>query len=61
MGVVMMDELDRMLTRLKLTAMRDPLGTLLDEAVRSELTLRDALALPRASARSPARTSAAST
>ncbi len=38
------DDLDRMLTRLKLTAMRDQLDSLLDEAVRSELTLRDALA-----------------
>lgn len=44
MGAVTADELDRMLTRLKLTAMRDQLDTLLDEAVRSELTLRDALA-----------------
>lgn len=61
MGAVTADELDRMLTRLKLTAMRDQLDTLLDEAVRSELTLRDALALPRASARSPARASAGST
>ena len=38
------DELDRMLTRLKLTAVRDQLDSLLDEAARSELTLRDALA-----------------
>ena len=38
------DDLDRMLTRLKLTAVRDQLDSLLDEAVRSELTLRDALA-----------------
>ena len=37
-------ELDQMLTRLKLTAVRDQLDSLLDEAVRSELTLRDALA-----------------
>ncbi len=37
-------DLDRMLTRLKLTAVRDQLDTLLDEAARSELTLRDALA-----------------
>lgn len=38
------DDLDRMLTRLKLTAVRDQLDSLLDEAVRSEPTLRDALA-----------------
>ena len=37
-------DLERMLTRLKLTAVRDQLDTLLDEAARSELTLRDALA-----------------
>jgi DNA replication protein DnaC len=44
MGVPTQDELDRMLTRLKLTAVRDQLDSLLDEAVRAELTLRDALA-----------------
>ncbi|MBU86105.1 IS21-like element helper ATPase IstB [Alcanivorax sp.] len=44
MGAVTIDELDRMLTRLKLTAIRDQLDSLLDEAVRAELTLRDALA-----------------
>ena len=33
-----------MLTRLKLTAIRDQLDTLLDEAARRELTLREALA-----------------
>ena len=44
MGTPMQDELDRMLTRLKLTAVRDQLDSLLDEAARSELTLRDALA-----------------
>lgn len=44
MGTHTQDELDRMLTRLKLTAVRDQLGSLLDEAVRSELSLRDALA-----------------
>jgi DNA replication protein DnaC len=44
MGVQTPDELDRMLTRLKLTAVRDQLDSLLDEAARSELTLRDALA-----------------
>jgi DNA replication protein DnaC len=36
-------ELDDMLTRLKLTAIRDQLDTLLDEAARRELTLREAL------------------
>ena len=41
MGAVTIDELDRMLTRLKLTAIRDQLDSLLDEAVRAELTLRD--------------------
>lgn len=44
MGAYAQDGLERMLTRLKLTAIRDQLDTLLDEAVRSELTLRDALA-----------------
>ena len=44
MGVQTPEELDRMLTRLKLTAVRDQLDSLLDEAARSELTLRDALA-----------------
>jgi DNA replication protein DnaC len=44
MGMHTQDDLDRMLTRLKLTAVRDQLDSLLDEAVRSELTLRDALA-----------------
>jgi DNA replication protein DnaC len=39
------DHLARMLTRLKLTAMRDQLDSLLDEAARRELTLREALAL----------------
>ena len=44
MGPSTPDELDRMLTRLKLTAVRDQLDSLLDEAVRGEMTLRDALA-----------------
>ena len=44
MSIHTQDDLDRMLTRLKLTAMRDQLDSLLDEAVRSEMTLRDALA-----------------
>jgi len=39
------EQLLRMLTRLKLTAIRDQLDSLLDEAGRGELTLRDALAL----------------
>lgn len=38
------DELVPMLTRLKLTAIRDRLDTLLDEAARQELNLREALA-----------------
>ena len=33
-----------MLTRLKLTAIRDQLDSLLDEAARRELTLREAVA-----------------
>ena len=39
------DELDGMLTRLKLTAIRDQLDTLLDQAGRAELNLREALAM----------------
>jgi DNA replication protein DnaC len=39
------DPLARMLTRLKLTAIRDQLDGLLDEAARRELTLRETLAL----------------
>jgi DNA replication protein DnaC len=38
------DMLLAMLSRLKLTAIRDQLDTLLDEAARSELTLREAVA-----------------
>ena len=37
------DALDQMLTRLRLNAIRDQLDTLLDEAARRELTLREAL------------------
>jgi len=37
--------LAEMLTRLHLTAIRDQLDSLLDEAVRRELSLRDAVAL----------------
>jgi DNA replication protein DnaC len=39
------DALPRMLTRLKLTAIRDQLESLLDEATRGDLTLRESLAL----------------
>jgi DNA replication protein DnaC len=42
-GMSQHDHLLRMLTRLQLTAMRDQLDTLLDEAGRRELTLREAL------------------
>jgi len=38
------EHLDAMLTRLKLTAIRDRLDSLLDEAARGELNLREALA-----------------
>jgi DNA replication protein DnaC len=38
------DSLARSLTRLKLTAIRDQLDSLLDEAAKGELTLREALA-----------------
>ena len=39
------DHLAAMLTRLKLTAIRDQLDTLVDEAARRELTIREALTL----------------
>jgi DNA replication protein DnaC len=39
------DHLDRMLTRLKLTAIRDQLDSLLDEAGRRELTIHEALTM----------------
>ncbi len=39
------DNLPQMLSRLKLTAIRDNLETLLDEAARRDLTFREALAL----------------
>ncbi|KAA1052965.1 ATP-binding protein [Azospirillum argentinense] len=39
------DHLPEMLARLKLTALRDRLDTLLDEAARRELSLRETLAL----------------
>ncbi len=68
------DHLERMLTRLKLTAIRDQLDSLIDGEVdqaafqwkavppngRRELTIREALTLCLASARSPARTSVGS-
>ena len=38
------DELLDMLSRLKLTAIRDQLDSLLDEAARRDLTLREAVA-----------------
>ena len=38
-------DLEPMLTRLQLTAMRDQLDTLLDQAARAELNLREALAM----------------
>ena len=40
-----LDALEPMLTRLKLTAIRDQLDTLLDQAARQELNLREALTL----------------
>lgn len=39
------NDLEPMLTRLKLTAMRDQLDTLLDEAARAEMNLREALTM----------------
>ena len=41
----LLNELEPMLTRLKLTAIRDQLDTLLDQAGRAELNLREALAM----------------
>jgi hypothetical protein len=41
----MAGELEPMLTRLKLTAIRDQLDTLLDQAGRAELNLREALTM----------------
>ena len=40
-----LNELEPMLTRLKLTAIRDQLDTLLDQASRAELNLREALTM----------------
>ena len=39
------NDLEPMLTRLKLTAIRDQLDTLLDQAARAELNLREGLAM----------------
>jgi hypothetical protein len=54
------DHLVAMLNRLKLTVLRDQLDSLIDEAGRRELTIRDALACS-ASARLPGAISGAST
>ena len=43
-NATVIDDLEPMLTRLKLTAIRDQLDSLLDEAARRELTLRETLA-----------------
>src|SRR4029453_3116426 len=40
-----LNDLEPMLTRLKLTAIRDQLDTLLDQAGRAELNLREALVM----------------
>jgi hypothetical protein len=53
------DQLGEMLSRLKLAGIRDQLESLLDEAARSELDMRQKLALC-ASGRSHARTGGAS-
>ena len=47
-----------MLDRLKLTAIRDQLDTLLDEAARSDMTLREALAFLVSARDRPARRAA---
>ena len=44
MATPLPDPLDQMLTRLKLTAIRDRLDGLLDEAARREMSLRETLA-----------------
>lgn len=41
----LLNDLEPMLTRLKLTAIRDQLDTLLDQAGRAEMNLREALAM----------------
>ena len=43
--VEMLGDLEPMLTRLKLTAIRDQLETLLDQAARAEMNLREALTM----------------
>ena len=43
--VELLNDLEPMLTRLKLTAIRDQLDTLLDQAGRAEMNLREALAM----------------
>lgn len=43
--VELLNDLEPMLTRLKFTAIRDQLDTLLDQAGRAELNLREALAM----------------
>lgn len=43
--IELLDDLEPMLTRLKLTAIRDQLDTLLDQAGRAELRLREGLAM----------------
>ena len=43
--VVVTDRLDGMLTRLNLTAMRDQLDNLLEEATRDDLSMRETLVL----------------
>jgi DNA replication protein DnaC len=45
MALDLPDHLERMLTRLKLTAIRDQLDNLIDEAGKRELTIREALTM----------------
>jgi hypothetical protein len=49
------DHLVAMLNRLKLTAIRDQLDSLIDEAARRELTIREALSCSARSNRHPGR------
>ena len=46
-NVVDIDRMDAMLSRLKLTAIRDQLDSLLDEAARADLSARETLGIPR--------------
>ena len=55
------DHLTALLSRLKLTALRDQLDNLIDEAGRRELTIREALTMCLANGRWHVATSAAST